>query len=57
MKQHIGAVFGFDPVQGSRRWIDLGFFQFQPAEVMKLAEIMLLARLFNRRGKTINKPC
>jgi len=52
----LASVFAFDPVQGSRRWIDLGFFQFQPAEVMKLAEIMLLARLFNRRGKTINKP-
>lgn len=50
------SVFIFDPVQGSRRWIDLGFFQFQPAEVMKLAEILLLARLFNRRGKSINKP-
>ena len=52
----LASVFVFDPVQGSRRWIDLGFFQFQPAEVMKLAEIIILARLFNRRGKTINKP-
>jgi rod shape determining protein RodA len=50
------TVLFMDPVQGSRRWIDVGFFQFQPAEIMKLAEIMLLARLFNRRGKNINKP-
>jgi rod shape determining protein RodA len=52
----LASVFVFDPVQGSRRWIDFGFFQYQPAEVMKLAEIIILARLFNRRGKTINKP-
>ncbi len=49
------TVLLLDPVQGSRRWIDLGFFQFQPSEIMKLAEILLLARLFNRRGKNINK--
>ncbi len=30
---------------GSTRWIDLGFFQFQPSEVAKLAVILLIARL------------
>lgn len=49
-------VLAMDPVKGARRWIDFGFFQFQPTEVMKLAEIMILARLFSKRGSNINKP-
>jgi len=50
------AVLFTDPVNGAQRWIDLGFFQFQPAEVMKLALIIILARLFSKRGEQINKP-
>lgn len=52
----MGLVLVMDPVKGASRWIDLGFFQFQPTEVMKLAEIVILARLFSKRGKNINKP-
>ena len=33
---------------GSTRWLDLGFFQFQPAEVAKLAVILLLTRMLAR---------
>lgn len=33
---------------GSTRWIDLGFFQFQPAEFAKLAVILLLTRMLTR---------
>src|SRR3990172_9067738 len=29
--------------KGAQRWLDLGFLRFQPAEVMKLAVLMLLA--------------
>ncbi|MER3421442.1 MAG: rod shape-determining protein RodA, partial [Chloroflexota bacterium] len=35
---------------GSRRWIALGGFQFQPSEPAKLATILLLARLFAAAG-------
>jgi rod shape determining protein RodA len=32
---------------GAQRWIDLGFFQLQPSEVMKIALVMGLARYFH----------
>jgi rod shape determining protein RodA len=32
---------------GARRWIDLGFIQLQPSEVMKVAVILALARHFH----------
>ncbi len=32
---------------GAQRWLDLGFFQLQPSEVMKIAVVMALARYFH----------
>ncbi len=32
---------------GARRWVDLGFFQLQPAEVVKIALVLALARYFH----------
>lgn len=32
---------------GAKRWIDLGFFQLQPSELMKIAIVMALARYFH----------
>ncbi len=32
---------------GAQRWINLGFIQIQPSEVMKIAVVMLLARYFH----------
>ena len=32
---------------GAQRWIDLGFIQLQPSEVMKFALVMVLARYFH----------
>ncbi|MBU6165957.1 MAG: rod shape-determining protein RodA [Alphaproteobacteria bacterium] len=37
----VGAVKG-----GSQRWLNLGFMEFQPSELMKLAIILALARFF-----------
>ncbi|MBO7219767.1 MAG: FtsW/RodA/SpoVE family cell cycle protein [Alistipes sp.] len=31
------------PINGAHRWLDLGFFMFQPSELLKIATIMLLA--------------
>lgn len=33
--------------KGAQRWIDLGFFQIQPSELMKLTLILALARYFH----------
>jgi len=35
--------------KGARRWIDLGVFQFQPSELMKLAMPMMLAYFFHNK--------
>lgn len=35
---------------GAQRWIDLGFFSYQPSETMKLAMIMVLAKALQSRS-------
>ena len=37
---------------GARRWIDLGFVQFQPSELAKLALVLWIADVCTRRGRT-----
>ena len=39
------GVFG-QSVFGSRRWIDFGFFQFQPSELVKVALLVLSCKFF-----------
>ena len=44
-------IFG-QLIRGGRRWVDFGFFRFQPAEFVKLSVILGLARLlYLRRGR------
>ena len=47
------VVFG-SAIRGGRRWITLGFFNFQPAEFVKLMVILGLARLLHLRRGQIN---
>ncbi|HAA85189.1 MAG TPA: cell cycle protein [Kosmotogaceae bacterium] len=42
----LGAVFLFPERGGSRRWIDLGFFNLQVSEFAKIVLILLLAKYF-----------
>ena len=42
-------------INGARRWLNLGFFQFQPSELSKLATIMLLASLFSLKQQLFNE--
>lgn len=44
----LGVMFGGKMVSGSRRWLPLGPFSFQPAELAKIAIILVLARHFSR---------
>lgn len=37
---------------GAQRWIDLGFFRYQPSETMKLALIMVLAKVLATRNSS-----
>jgi rod shape determining protein RodA len=36
---------------GATRWLDLGFFNYQPSETMKLVLVLLFARLLSARDK------
>lgn len=35
---------------GATRWLDLGFFRYQPSETMKLILVMVLAKIFSSRS-------
>ncbi len=35
---------------GAKRWIDLGFFKYQPSETMKIILIILLAKIFSQKS-------
>lgn len=37
-------------VLGGQRWIDLGFFRYQPSETMKLSLILILARILQNKN-------
>ncbi|MGE5504607.1 MAG: rod shape-determining protein RodA [Actinomycetota bacterium] len=42
---------------GAQRWIDLGFIQLQPSEIMKIALILTLARYFHGAGlQDVGRP-
>lgn len=44
------AVFIYGEIAGgASRWLDIGFFQFQPSEPMKLALILMLAWFFSTK--------
>jgi rod shape determining protein RodA len=42
-------------VRGSTRWIDLGFFQFQPSEFGKLLLALFIAALLAERGRRVTE--
>jgi rod shape determining protein RodA len=47
----VGVMVAGKMVSGSRRWLPLGSFAFQPAELTKIAIILVLATYFNRRPR------
>ncbi len=49
-------VFAFaEAVRGSKRWIDLGPFQFQPSEFGKLFFVLAIAGFLVERGRRVNE--
>jgi cell division protein FtsW len=50
------AVFFSPAVNGSHRWLGLGFMGIQPSELAKLAVILLTAAVLERRMHRINEP-
>lgn len=41
---------------GARRWLDLGFFQFQPSEFAKLAVLLAMAHFLSRPREELRAP-
>lgn len=50
------GVMATKPVLGASRWINLGFFQFQPSELAKLVLIIVLAKFFSDNYDQLNRP-
>ena len=51
----VAAYFFGDATNDAHRWIDLGFFRFQPSEVLKIGTIMLLAAKLSAKHHRINQ--
>jgi len=47
----VAVIFEGKVVSGSRRWLPIGPFSFQPAELAKIAIILVLATYFSRRPR------
>ncbi len=52
----IAIVLLAGPVRGSRRWLDLGFFRFQPSEFGKVLFVLALAGFLVERSRRLNDP-
>ena len=48
------VVFGFAPINGTRRWISMPGFTLQPAELAKLAAVFFTAAILERRMHRVN---
>lgn len=51
----VAVLFIGDEYNGSKRWLSLGPFSFQPSELAKVAVILFLARIVTKEVKNIGK--
>jgi rod shape determining protein RodA len=42
--------------RGSKRWVDVGFFKFQPSEFGKVLFVLVIAAFLAERGRSITSP-
>src|SRR3954465_12893175 len=52
----IAIVLLTGPIRGSKRWLDLGFFRFQPSEFGKVLFVLALAGFLAERARRLNEP-
>jgi rod shape determining protein RodA len=52
----IAIVFLNGATRGSKRWLDLGFFRFQPSEFGKVLFVLALAGFLAERARRLNEP-
>ena len=52
----IAIVLLTGPIRGSKRWLDLGFFRFQPSEFGKVLFVVALAGFLAERSRRLNEP-
>jgi rod shape determining protein RodA len=50
----IAIVLLTGPIRGSRRWLDVGFFRFQPSEFGKVLFVLALAGFLAERARRLN---
>src|SRR5437588_4152577 len=51
----IALVLLTGPIRGSKRWLDLGFFRFQPSEFGKVLFVLALAGFLAERARRLNE--
>jgi len=49
------AVFAFPPINFSRRWIQLGFANFQPSEIAKYTIVLYMAKSLDQKGEKVKQ--
>jgi rod shape determining protein RodA len=52
----IAIVLLTGPIRGSKRWLDLGFFRFQPSEFGKVLFVLALAGFLAERSRRLAEP-
>ncbi len=52
----IAIVLLTGPIRGSKRWLDVGFFKFQPSEFGKVLFILALAGFLAERSRRLHDP-
>jgi rod shape determining protein RodA len=45
----VGVLIAGTTIKGAKSWFNFGFFSFEPADIVKLLVIMVLAKYFSRR--------